>query len=68
MQWFSFSVLSCRYENALLISLVGLRPEKYFWTGLSNTDDIHTFKWTTARKVTFTNFNEGMPGTIVAAV
>lgn len=50
-----------RYENALLISLVGLRPEKYFWTGLSNTDDIHTFKWTTARKVTFTNFNVGMP-------
>lgn len=64
----SFSVLLCRYENALLISLVGLRPEKYFWTGLSNVDDIHTFKWTTTRKITFTNFNVGMPGTIIAAV
>ncbi|XP_041817070.1 macrophage mannose receptor 1 [Chelmon rostratus] len=50
-----------RYENALLVSLVGLRPEKYFWTGLSNTDDRSTFKWSTRRKVTFTNFNVGMP-------
>ncbi|XP_070783907.1 macrophage mannose receptor 1 [Enoplosus armatus] len=50
-----------RYENALLVSLVGLRPEKYFWTGLSNTDDKNTFKWTTRRKVTFTHFNAGMP-------
>ncbi|XP_040023036.2 macrophage mannose receptor 1 [Gasterosteus aculeatus] len=50
-----------RYENAFLISLVGLRPEKYFWTGLSNTDDIHTFKWNTRRKVTFTHFNVDMP-------
>ncbi|XP_074478489.1 macrophage mannose receptor 1 [Sebastes fasciatus] len=50
-----------RYENAFLTSLVGLRPEKYFWTGLSNTDDISTFRWTTRRKVTFTHFNMGMP-------
>ncbi|KAM7369802.1 hypothetical protein PAMP_011093 [Pampus punctatissimus] len=50
-----------RYNNAFLISLVGLRPEKYFWTGLSNTEDKHTFKWTTGKKVTFTHFNVGMP-------
>ncbi|XP_028289877.1 macrophage mannose receptor 1 isoform X2 [Gouania willdenowi] len=50
-----------RYENAFLVSLVGLRPEKYFWTGFSNTDDRNTFKWTTRRKVTFTHFNVGMP-------
>lgn len=50
-----------RYENAFLVSLVGLRPEKYFWTGLSNTEDKHTFEWTTGRKVTFTHFNVGMP-------
>eukprot|EP00066_Takifugu_rubripes_P017013 XP_011606279.1 PREDICTED: macrophage mannose receptor 1 [Takifugu rubripes] len=50
-----------RYENAFLVSTVGLRPEKYFWTGLSNTADKHLFKWTTRRKVTFTNFNIGMP-------
>ncbi|XP_028288347.1 macrophage mannose receptor 1 [Parambassis ranga] len=49
-----------RYENAFLISLVGLRPEKYFWMGLSNMDDRSTFKWTTNRKVTFTHFNVGM--------
>uniref|UniRef100_A0A665X210 Macrophage mannose receptor 1 n=1 Tax=Echeneis naucrates TaxID=173247 RepID=A0A665X210_ECHNA len=51
-----------RYENAFLVSLVGLRPEKYFWTGFSNTEDRTTFQWTTKRKVTFTHFNVGMPG------
>ncbi|XP_037550261.1 macrophage mannose receptor 1 [Nematolebias whitei] len=50
-----------RYENAFLVSLVGLRPEKYFWTGFSNMEDKHTFEWTTKRKVTFTHFNVGMP-------
>uniref|UniRef100_A0A672FZD2 Mannose receptor C-type 1 n=1 Tax=Salarias fasciatus TaxID=181472 RepID=A0A672FZD2_SALFA len=50
-----------RYENAFLVSLVGLRPEKYFWMGLSNTADKSTFKWMTRRKVTFTHFNAGMP-------
>uniref|UniRef100_A0A669CF10 Macrophage mannose receptor 1 n=2 Tax=Oreochromis niloticus TaxID=8128 RepID=A0A669CF10_ORENI len=53
--------VSDRYENAFLVSLVGLRPEKYFWTGLSNTEDRTMFKWTTERAVTFTNFNVGMP-------
>ncbi|XP_062297513.1 macrophage mannose receptor 1 [Scomber scombrus] len=53
--------VSGRYENAFVVSLVGLRPEKYFWLGLSNTEDIHTFKWTTKRRVTFTNFNVDMP-------
>uniref|UniRef100_A0AAQ5Z8G0 Macrophage mannose receptor 1 n=1 Tax=Amphiprion ocellaris TaxID=80972 RepID=A0AAQ5Z8G0_AMPOC len=50
-----------RYENAFLVSLVGLRPEKYFWTGLSNTEDKNTFKWTTRTRVAFTHFNVGMP-------
>ncbi|XP_022067987.1 macrophage mannose receptor 1 [Acanthochromis polyacanthus] len=50
-----------RYENAFLVSLVGLRPEKYFWTGLSNTEDKSTFKWTTRTRVAFTHFNVGMP-------
>ncbi|XP_076014204.1 macrophage mannose receptor 1 [Genypterus blacodes] len=53
--------VSDRYENALLVSLVGLRPEKYFWTGLSNMKDINTFKWTTGKAVKFTHFNVGMP-------
>ncbi|XP_058500083.1 macrophage mannose receptor 1 [Solea solea] len=50
-----------RYENAFLVSLMGLRPEKYFWLGLSNTVDVSTFKWNTRRRVTFTHFNVGMP-------
>ncbi|XP_034428557.1 macrophage mannose receptor 1 isoform X2 [Hippoglossus hippoglossus] len=50
-----------RYESAFLVSLVGLRPEKYFWTGLTNTEDVNTFRWTTRRKVAFTHFNVGMP-------
>lgn len=50
-----------RYESAYLVSLVGLRPEKYFWTGLSNMEDKHTFKWTTGTDVAFTHFNIGMP-------
>ncbi|KAM4606060.1 macrophage mannose receptor 1 [Polymixia lowei] len=50
-----------RYENAFLVSLVGLRPEKYFWTGLSNMEDIHTFVWTTKKEAKFTHFNVDMP-------
>ncbi|XP_033854652.3 macrophage mannose receptor 1-like [Acipenser ruthenus] len=51
-----------RYEHAYLISLVGLRPEKYFWLGLSNTEDRDTFKWTTGQDVRFTQFNVNLPG------
>ncbi|XP_067107531.1 macrophage mannose receptor 1 [Osmerus mordax] len=50
-----------RYESAFLISLVGLRPEKYFWTGLSNLADIETFLWSSGTEVKFTHFNAGMP-------
>ncbi|XP_036377634.1 macrophage mannose receptor 1-like [Megalops cyprinoides] len=50
-----------RYENAFLISLVGLRPEKYFWIGLSNTADRDNFVWTNTATVRFTHFNVGMP-------
>uniref|UniRef100_A0A3P9KK49 Macrophage mannose receptor 1 n=1 Tax=Oryzias latipes TaxID=8090 RepID=A0A3P9KK49_ORYLA len=57
-----------RYENAFLVSLVGLRPEKYFWTGFSNTEDKTIFKWTTNRKVTFTHFNAGQPDRLQGCV
>ncbi|XP_065117913.1 macrophage mannose receptor 1-like [Paramisgurnus dabryanus] len=50
-----------RYENAFLISLVGLRPEKYFWIGLSNTHQTEQFQWINGEKVKFTHFNVGMP-------
>ncbi|XP_030630453.1 macrophage mannose receptor 1-like [Chanos chanos] len=51
-----------RVENAFLVSLVGTRPEKYFWIGLSNQEDRYTFKWTNTDEVKFTHFNTGMPG------
>ncbi|XP_049338780.1 macrophage mannose receptor 1-like isoform X3 [Astyanax mexicanus] len=52
-----------RIENAFLVSLIGARPEKHFWVGLSNQKDKHTFEWTnTKAKVSFTHFNAGMPG------
>lgn len=51
-----------RYEQAYLISLIGLRPEKYFWTGLSDINKKGTFTWSSTKRVTFTNWNEQMPG------
>uniref|UniRef100_A0A8C9W2K6 Mannose receptor C-type 1 n=1 Tax=Scleropages formosus TaxID=113540 RepID=A0A8C9W2K6_SCLFO len=53
--------VTSRYENAFLISLVGLRPEKYFWIGLSNTEERENFVWTNTKNVRFTHFNIGMP-------
>uniref|UniRef100_A0A671TZD6 Mannose receptor, C type 1b n=1 Tax=Sparus aurata TaxID=8175 RepID=A0A671TZD6_SPAAU len=49
-------------DNAFLVSLVGLRPEKYFWLGLSNQKNIDEFMWTKGNSVRFTHWNTGMPG------
>ncbi|XP_039999154.1 macrophage mannose receptor 1-like [Xiphias gladius] len=49
-------------DNALLVSLVGLRPEKYFWLGLSNQKNIEVFVWTNTDSVKFTHWNAEMPG------
>lgn len=51
-----------RVDNAFLVSLVGTRPEKYFWLGLSNQDDAEKFVWTNTETVRFTHWNAGMPG------
>nr|XP_008161018.1 macrophage mannose receptor 1-like isoform X2 [Chrysemys picta bellii] len=51
-----------RYEQAYLISLVGLRPEQYFWIGLSDVEEQGTFKWTNGEAVLFTHWNSAMPG------
>lgn len=51
-----------RVDNAFLVSLVGLRPEKYFWLGLSNRKNIDEFVWTKGNSVRFTHWNTGMPG------
>ncbi|XP_042352883.1 macrophage mannose receptor 1-like [Plectropomus leopardus] len=49
-------------DNAFLVSLVGLRPEKYFWLGLSNQKNIDQFVWTNTDSVKFTHWNAEMPG------
>uniref|UniRef100_A0A674PBS8 Mannose receptor, C type 1b n=1 Tax=Takifugu rubripes TaxID=31033 RepID=A0A674PBS8_TAKRU len=49
-------------DNAFLVSLVGMRPEKHFWIGLTNQKNINRFVWTNKDKVTFTNWNVVMPG------
>uniref|UniRef100_A0AAQ6IJ87 Mannose receptor, C type 1b n=1 Tax=Anabas testudineus TaxID=64144 RepID=A0AAQ6IJ87_ANATE len=49
-------------DNAFLISLVGSRPEKYFWLGLSNQKNIDAFVWTNSDSVRFTHWNAEMPG------
>lgn len=51
-----------RVDNAFLVSLVGLRPEKHFWLGLSNQKNIDEFVWTKGSSVSFTHWNAGMPG------
>ncbi|XP_030055361.1 macrophage mannose receptor 1 [Microcaecilia unicolor] len=51
-----------RYEQAYLTSLIGLKPVKYFWIGLSNVEDKETFKWTNGEKVIFSHWNARMPG------
>ncbi|KAM4688189.1 macrophage mannose receptor 1 isoform 2-T2 [Discoglossus pictus] len=51
-----------RFEQAYLTSLIGLRPEKYFWTGLTDMDEKGSFKWTKGDRVLFTHWNSEMPG------
>ncbi|XP_056149770.1 macrophage mannose receptor 1b [Lampris incognitus] len=49
-------------DNAFLVSLVGLRSEKYFWLGLSNQKNIEHFIWDNSNFVKFTHWNAEMPG------
>ncbi|NWX97024.1 MRC1 protein, partial [Nothoprocta ornata] len=50
-----------RNEQAFLISLTGLRHEKYFWIGLSDLEEHGTFRWTSG-PLLFTHWNTDMPG------
>ncbi|XP_056277836.1 macrophage mannose receptor 1b isoform X2 [Pseudoliparis swirei] len=49
-------------DNAFLVSVVGPRPEKCFWLGLSNQKNIDQFVWTNTDSVRFTHWNAEMPG------
>nr|XP_006119616.1 macrophage mannose receptor 1 [Pelodiscus sinensis] len=51
-----------RYEQAYLTSLIGLRPEKYFWIGLSDVEKQGTFKWSDGEAVLYTHWSPAMPG------
>uniref|UniRef100_A0A8D0EKF2 MRC1 protein n=1 Tax=Strix occidentalis caurina TaxID=311401 RepID=A0A8D0EKF2_STROC len=51
-----------RYEQAYLISLIGLSSEKYFWIGLTDREEQGMFKWVTGEGVLYTNWNAAMPG------
>uniref|UniRef100_A0A7N6ADX3 Mannose receptor, C type 1b n=1 Tax=Anabas testudineus TaxID=64144 RepID=A0A7N6ADX3_ANATE len=54
--------VSTGVDNAFLVSLVGMRSEKYFWLGLSNQKKIDEFVWTNTDSVRFTHWNAEMPG------
>uniref|UniRef100_A0AAQ5Y063 Mannose receptor, C type 1b n=1 Tax=Amphiprion ocellaris TaxID=80972 RepID=A0AAQ5Y063_AMPOC len=54
--------ISSGVDNAFLVSLVGNRPEKYFWLGLSNQKNFSQFVWTNTYSVRFTHWNAEMPG------
>ncbi|KGL73954.1 Macrophage mannose receptor 1, partial [Tinamus guttatus] len=56
------ATVESRYEQAYLTSLVGLRPEKYYWLGLSDMEDQGTFKWVNGEAITFTHWDAAMPG------
>ncbi|XP_053915277.1 macrophage mannose receptor 1 isoform X1 [Cuculus canorus] len=56
------ATVESRYEQAYLTSLVGLRPEKYFWLGLSDVEDQGTFRWANGEAVSFTHWGATMPG------
>ncbi|XP_056375182.1 macrophage mannose receptor 1-like [Hyla sarda] len=50
-----------RVEQSYITSLIGFRPEKYFWTGLSDTENKNTYKWANGQKVLYTHWNVNMP-------
>ncbi|KAJ8011011.1 hypothetical protein DPEC_G00053770 [Dallia pectoralis] len=54
--------VSSGVDNAYLITLVGYRPEKHFWIGLSNQKHIDIFTWTNSNRVKYTHWNAQMPG------
>ncbi|NXM58444.1 MRC1 protein, partial [Illadopsis cleaveri] len=56
------ATVESRNEQTFLISLTGLRSEKHFWIGLSNTEEQGSFRWTHGETPQFTHWNTAMPG------
>ncbi|XP_072781570.1 macrophage mannose receptor 1 isoform X2 [Taeniopygia guttata] len=56
------ATVESRHEQIFLISLTGLRSEKYFWIGLSDTEEKGSFRWTNGETAHFTHWNTAMPG------
>uniref|UniRef100_A0A8C3ERF6 Uncharacterized protein n=1 Tax=Corvus moneduloides TaxID=1196302 RepID=A0A8C3ERF6_CORMO len=56
------ATVESRNEQTFLISLTGLRSEKYFWIGLSDTEQQGSFRWTDGETPHFTHWNTAMPG------
>uniref|UniRef100_A0AAX7UUH1 Mannose receptor, C type 1b n=1 Tax=Astatotilapia calliptera TaxID=8154 RepID=A0AAX7UUH1_ASTCA len=57
-----------RVDNTFLVSLVGLRPEKHFWIGLSNLKNREYFIWTNNAYARYTHWNTHMPGHVQGCV
>ncbi|NXD18957.1 MRC1 protein, partial [Spelaeornis formosus] len=56
------ATVESRNEQNFLISLTGLRTEKHFWIGLSDTEERGSFRWTNGETPHFTHWNTAMPG------
>ncbi|NXR72633.1 MRC1 protein, partial [Pycnonotus jocosus] len=56
------ATVESRNEQTFLISLTGLRSEKHFWIGLSDTEERGSFRWTNGETPHFTHWNTAMPG------
>uniref|UniRef100_A0A8C0UYV8 Macrophage mannose receptor 1-like n=1 Tax=Cyanistes caeruleus TaxID=156563 RepID=A0A8C0UYV8_CYACU len=56
------ATVESRNEQTFLISLTGLRSEKYFWIGLSGPEEGGSFRWTNGETPQFTHWNTAMPG------
>ncbi|NWV65628.1 MRC1 protein, partial [Malurus elegans] len=56
------ATVESRNEQTFLISLTGLRSEKYFWIGLSDTEEQGNFRWTNGETPHFTHWNTAVPG------
>ncbi|XP_043911150.1 C-type mannose receptor 2 [Protopterus annectens] len=58
----SLVIITNRFEQAFINSLIYMRSGSYFWTALQDLNSTGTFHWLTGDSVTFTNWNRDQPG------